>query len=199
MAEDILAFFIIGAVIGGIVGAFLGESVKKTGAGFWLGLFLGPIGWIIVLLLPRETSNSPQIPSPTPTPTPTPTQTQKSKERPPRDLTSNNYKIWLGKKYEINRNELFDQFECDGELFQSLDDALKYADELEAKAVEAEVEKDVSEMTFPVIQEELRKKKIRATMPILKGGFYIVDQEGKEHRFEYISQLREYYRKVLDL
>jgi len=67
---------------------------------------------------------------------------------------------------------------------------------LEAKAEQAE--KDLSEMTFPVIQEELRKKKIRATIPILKSGFYIVDQEGKEHRFEYISQLREYYRKVMN-
>ena len=194
IAIGFVLIFLLGAIVSGVIGAFLGGSVNKGTAGFWLGFFLGPIGWIVVLLLPRETSNSPQTPKERPS-----SQTKSTKEGPPRDLTSDAYKIWLGKKYEITRNELFDNFECNEKLFESLDDALKYADELEAKAVEAEVEKDVSEMTFPVIQEELRKKKIRATMPILKGGFYIVDQEGKEHRFEYISQLREYYRKVLDL
>tara|TARA_B100001105_G_scaffold62135_1_gene48194 strand:+ start:30 stop:476 length:447 start_codon:yes stop_codon:yes gene_type:complete len=135
MFEDILAFLIIGAIISAIVGAFLGSTVNKGFAGFFLGLFLGPIGWIIVLLLPRETGNSPQAQAPKERPS---SQTKAAKEGPPRDLTSNKYKIWLGKKYEITRNELFDQFECDGELFESLDDALKYADELEAEAVEAE-------------------------------------------------------------
>jgi ribosomal protein L7/L12 len=37
----------------GLIGAVLGSMVKRTSAGFWLGLLLGPIGWIIVLLLPR--------------------------------------------------------------------------------------------------------------------------------------------------
>ena len=128
MFEDILAFLIIGAIISAIVGAFLGSTVNKGFAGFFLGLFLGPIGWIIVLLLPRETSNGPQ--------------TKAAEEGPPRDLTSNKYKIWLGKKYEINRNELFDQFECDGELFESLDAALKYADELEAEERQKVIEKE---------------------------------------------------------
>ena len=138
MVEGILAFVVIGAIISGIVGAFLGDSVNKGGAGFWLGLFLGPIGWIIVLLLPRETSNSPQTQTPKERPS---SQTKAAEEGPPRDLTSNKYKIWLGKKYEINRNELFDQFECDGELFESLDDALKYADELEAEERQRVIEK----------------------------------------------------------
>ena len=137
MFEGILAFLIIGAIVSGIVGAFLGDSVNKGAAGFWLGLFLGPIGWIIVLLLPRETSNSPQTPKERPS-----SQTKAAEEGPPRDLTSNKYKIWLGKKYEINRNELFDQFECDGELFESLDAALKYADELEAEERQKVIEKE---------------------------------------------------------
>ena len=84
-------------------------------------------------MLPRETSNSPQTPKERPSP-----QAKAAEERPPRDLTSDEYKVFLGKKYEIARNELFDKFESDGKLFESLDAALKYVDELEAKAVEAE-------------------------------------------------------------
>jgi len=131
IAIGFVLILLLGAIISGAIGAFLGGSVNKGMAGFWLGFFLGPIGWIIVLLLPRETSNRPQA------------QTQKPKERsssqtkatdegPPRDLTSDAYKIWLGKKYEISRNELFDNFECNEKLFESLDEALKYADYLEA-------------------------------------------------------------------
>lgn len=37
----------------GVIGAGLGSMVQRTSTGFWLGLLLGPIGWIIVLLLPR--------------------------------------------------------------------------------------------------------------------------------------------------
>jgi hypothetical protein len=103
----------------------------------------------------------------------------------------------LGKKYEISRNELFDQFECDGKLFESLDDALKYADELETKAVEAEIEaemqraeravqaeKYLSEMTFKDMQKKLGKKYIWVTMPILKNGYKIEEHaSGKKQYF----------------
>ena len=54
--EFITIFFIAG-IITGTIGAFLGDTVNKPGAGFFLGLFLGPIGWIIVFLLPRNDSS----------------------------------------------------------------------------------------------------------------------------------------------
>ena len=60
MAEGILFIFIVGAFFSGLIGMFLGGSVNKGAAGFWLGFFLGPIGWIIVFLLPRDTSISSQ-------------------------------------------------------------------------------------------------------------------------------------------
>jgi hypothetical protein len=156
MAIGFVLIFLLGAIVSGVIGAFLGGSVNKGTAGFWLGLFLGPIGWIIVLLLPRETSNSRQTQTPTPTQTQTQTQTQKPKERLTRDLSSDEYKVMLGKKYEITRNELFDQFECDGKLFESLDDALKYADELEAMAVKAEM---VTEQAERAEQAEIHAEK----------------------------------------
>ena len=124
-------------------------------------MVLGPIGWIIVLLLPRETSNSPQTQTPKERPS---SQTKAAEEGPPRDLTSNKYKIWLGKKYEITRNELFDQFECDGELFESLDDALKYADELEAeerqKLIEKENEKETEKAGYVLASEYAEQNSI---------------------------------------
>ena len=193
MAEGILAFLIIGAVIGGIVGMFLGDSVNKGGAGFWLGLFLGPIGWIIVFLLPRETSNGPQTQASKERPS---SQAKAAEEGPPRDLTSNKYKIWLGKKYEITRNELFDQFECDGELFESLDDALKYADELEAevvKVVQAEKAQAAQRPLVTEIIKDLQEKNIKVSVPLLAAGYKIIDQDGKEHRLENFSDLEEYY------
>ena len=153
MFEGILAFLIIGAIVSGIVGAFLGDSVNNGAAGFWLGLFLGPIGWIIVLLLPRETGNSPQAQAPKERPS---SQTQTPKERPPRDLASDEYKVMLGKKYEITRNELFDQFECDGELFESLDDALKYADELEAEVVKVVQAEKAQAAQRPLVTEIIK-------------------------------------------
>ena len=188
--------FLLGAIVSGVIGAFLGGSVNKGTAGFWLGLFLGPIGWIIVLLLPRETSNSPQ----------TQTQTQKPKERLTRDLSSDEYKVMLGKKYEITRNELFDKFESDGKLFESLDAALKYADELEAKAVEAEIEAEqanqaeqyLHQHTYVQILAALLEKNIKVSESTGAAGYKIIDQDGKEHQLENYHQLREYYRKVMN-
>ena len=156
IAIGFVLIFLSGAIISGVIGAFLGGSVNKGTAGFWLGLFLGPIGWIIVLLLPRETSNSPQTPKERPS-----SQTKSTKERPPRDLTSDVYKIWLGKQYEITRNELFDKFECDGKLFESLDAALKYADELEAKAVKAEMVTEQAERAEQAEAQAEKEKRLK--------------------------------------
>jgi hypothetical protein len=211
MDEGILGILVIAGFICGVIGMFLGSSVNKGGAGFFLGLFLGPIGWIIVLLLPRETSNSSQTQTPTPT--------QKPKERPPRDLTNNKYKIWLGKKHEINRNELFDQFECDGELFESLDAALKFADELEAKSVEAEMAEQAQKAAagpleleeqgrLAVVVPSLQKKQNRtnvdkimsalnwnnhATRHLPLGGYKVTSPSGETVTLETFLDLQKYY------
>src|SRR5215510_9361561 len=41
-------------VVGMVVGAAIGNTRGRSGEGLFLGLLLGPIGWIIVLCLPRE-------------------------------------------------------------------------------------------------------------------------------------------------
>jgi len=129
MDESIMIFAIIaGAVICGAVGAVLGRTVGKVEPGWWLGFFLGPIGWVIVFLLPRDNQKArfgevhgvkgaPQAPP----------------IRPPRtrDLSEDSYKIWLVKRYGIERNEALGQFICNERLFSSLEDALSFADSLE--------------------------------------------------------------------
>lgn len=107
--------WLVSALLCGCIGMALGSTVDRGGMGFILGLLLGPIGWIVVLLLPRETvvSNS----------------TIAVSHMEPKDLSDDAYKIWLGKTYDISKNELFEKYECDGKLFETLDDALQHADE----------------------------------------------------------------------
>ena len=50
----LLTLLLLGSFFSALVGFFIGRSVEKSGLGFVLGLVLGPIGWIIVLLLPRN-------------------------------------------------------------------------------------------------------------------------------------------------
>jgi hypothetical protein len=44
-------FFIFGACLGGLIGYLIAKPKERGGAGFALGFFLGPIGWIIAALL----------------------------------------------------------------------------------------------------------------------------------------------------
>ena len=54
MMEFGIGFLFFAGLITGAVGLILGMIVNKAAAGFLLGAFLGPIGWIIVFLLPRD-------------------------------------------------------------------------------------------------------------------------------------------------
>ena len=116
-----IGFILFIGTISGIVGLFLGMMVEKSTPGFFLGAFLGPIGWIIVFLLPRE--EDPKRPPPSSLTTP--------QQPPTRDLSADSYKIWLGKTYSISKNDLFEKYECRGKLFDTLDEALIFADGLE--------------------------------------------------------------------
>lgn len=48
------------------------------------------------------------------------------------DLTISKYKLWLADKYNIKKNELFNQYEVEDELRDTLEDAIAYAHELDA-------------------------------------------------------------------
>ena len=52
MSDDFYEAVLIQIFIGTLVGGLLG-SIKRAGAEIFLGMFLGPTGWIIVFLLPQ--------------------------------------------------------------------------------------------------------------------------------------------------
>ena len=106
----------------GIMGSVLGAIVSKVIAGFFLGFFLGPIGWIIVFLLPRD-QESKEVSAAQKT------EPRKRTDRPERNLESNAYRFWLGKTYNIQKNELFEKYEYDNDLFGTLEEALLGADQ----------------------------------------------------------------------
>lgn len=107
------------------IGAALGASVNRSGMGAILGLFLGPIGWIIVLLLPRE-ANEPTARVP------------QNASMPAPNLSDDAYRIWLGKTYHIAKNDLFEKYECDDKLFETLEEALTHAHQLNSQKLARE-------------------------------------------------------------
>ena len=53
--EVLIPLLFIGFVCGAI-GLWFGQQRNRPQAGFWLGLFLGPFGWLLTLLLPADES-----------------------------------------------------------------------------------------------------------------------------------------------
>lgn len=146
------------------IGYFLGSTVKKEGTGFFLGLLLGPIGWIIVLLLPRESQQSDNSNSSQQNLRKTLIEQSTRSYRPERDLTSDAYKIWLVETYEIKKNEVFEKYVCNETLFETLDDSLVYADSLEAeKRSDEEIEAEKERLKKA--QEESRPDGVDEALP----------------------------------
>ena len=122
---------------------------------------------------------------------------------PPKDtdLSSDSYRLYLGKKYDIQRNDLFQQFECKEKLFESLDEAMVFADELEKEERE-KIEADKANPTYSPqfltrIQNDLNERSI-----ILKtdyrGGerhYWIKDKSGKT-KVEWDELVKYWQEKV---
>jgi hypothetical protein len=53
--SDIWLILVISWLVSAFIGALIGGTKGKAGAGFWCGFFLGPIGWIIAALLQPTT------------------------------------------------------------------------------------------------------------------------------------------------
>jgi phage shock protein PspC (stress-responsive transcriptional regulator) len=123
-SELLILYFVswlVAAIVGSLIGLAIGASVNRRTSGFFLGAFLGPIGWIIVLLLPREsTSESPSA---------------SLHSAPSRNLSDDGYKIWLQQHFNVTRSEVFDGYVCGDKVFPTLNDALQHAHELHETAL----------------------------------------------------------------
>ena len=139
MSEEGLVTFVVTWVVGlfasCFIGGMIGSSVNRFGVGLLLGI-LGPIGWIIVLLLPRDSLQK------TPTHSASnPSQDDKKQVMTApatRDLADDGYKLYLAEKYSIQRNDVFEKFVCEDTMFPTLAEALTHADSLEARSACAE-------------------------------------------------------------
>ena len=165
--EELWFLVIFVWLVFGVVGLALGATVEKWGAGLYLGLFLGPVGWIIVFLLPRvvetkEVSIAQKIGPRVGIARPDAQKTGPGIKiaRPERNLESDDYKLWLSKTYNIQKNELFEKYEFDEKLFATLDDALSCVDQTD-RGKEAELEqaqrKSELEKTKQVEAEKVAK------------------------------------------
>lgn len=52
-----------------------------------------------------------------------------------RDLSNDAYKLFLSKKYDIQKNDVFDKFVCQENMYPTIDEALLYAHGLEQQSV----------------------------------------------------------------
>jgi len=134
MSENQLLLFallqiILTMLICGIIGALLGQTIKKVGVGFLLGCFLLPFGWIILFLLPKESEEIAK-------------RQRLQIRRPERDVESESYQLWLVKKYGIEKNEVFDKYVLDFSLYESLEEAIDKADKVETEREELREERE---------------------------------------------------------
>ena len=161
---EMTVILLIGFIFSCIVGMVLGSTVNKTWEGLLCGGFLGPIGWIIVLLLPRPSETDTHA-SDAQSASSRASTAKIISDRPLRDLTSDAYRIWLGKTYDIKKNLLFEKYELNERLFETLDEAISQADsveqerEIDLEKGETEAEREITEQR---IAEEAGREKTKA-------------------------------------
>ena len=105
------------------------------------------------------------------------TEPKKRADRPERNLESDQYKVWLGNKYNIKKNELFEKYEFDGNLFESLSEALSGADQKDRECEEKEeidYEKEVDYEEERRRRAEKEKTESEATRIFILKEFFIV-------------------------
>ena len=51
--------------------------------------------------------------------------------RPNEFFSPDEYKIWLADTFEIKKHELFGKYQCNDKLFDTLDEAMSYAEDLD--------------------------------------------------------------------
>lgn len=157
----LLLVLTVSGLVFGAIGVAIARNKNVDGTtGFLLGAFLGPLGLIIVALL-------------------NPTVAKSRLEYGDRfsgqsDLTSDAYRLWLTKKYDISRNELFDKYIYNENIYDSLDAVIAYVHEKEIHTTAEEAAAKLRALKSEAIQKERRAlqrtefaKKAKYIVPVL--------------------------------
>jgi hypothetical protein len=116
---ELLILIVFMGVFFGTLGALIAKYRGASGAfGFLLGAILGPIGCLIAVFLRPHA-----IPNQAATRVPSPPSNK--------DLDNAQYRLWLVRKYAIERNEVLGEVICGNLSFSTVDEALKFAHEYE--------------------------------------------------------------------
>ena len=108
--------FLLVAILFGLNGISVAKNKNISRlTGFLYGFSLGPFGLIIVALLNPKNDRDLDM--------------YRKLPESQRNLDHETYRIYLVKKYFIEKNEILDAFVCDGRLFNSADEVIKFAHE----------------------------------------------------------------------
>jgi hypothetical protein len=55
-----MEILLLWALVGGLLGAAIGSTKNRLHGGFWLGLVLGPIGWLLIIVGPDYRPKCPE-------------------------------------------------------------------------------------------------------------------------------------------
>lgn len=118
-AMGFIFFWLIFAVVVSVIAKNKGRSAI---AWFLLSVLISPILSLILVLVfkPIEDENI---------------SLETDSFRGERVLSNDSYKLFLSKRYGIQKNDVFDKFVCQEKLFITIDEALEYANALELESV----------------------------------------------------------------
>lgn len=130
-----VVFFV--CLICGVIGRKLASEKGRGVAGFWLSFLFGPIGIVIALLLQPSKLFTEQAAVNVRS-----ENINNRKYREERNIQIGKYQLFLTEKYSIQKNVTLEKYVIGDSLFESLDDALRFADAKEREADAKEKEKE---------------------------------------------------------
>jgi hypothetical protein len=122
---SIFLFWILFSIAVGILASNRGRSGI---AWFFLSLLISPLLGLIFVLVTKNLAKEQEK-----------EEEEKLKEvkyAGVQTLSNDSYKIYLTKKYNIEKNDVLSKFICSDKLFDTVDDALTYAMQIDAKSSE---------------------------------------------------------------
>ena len=146
---EFAALFLLTAPFIALIPAFIAQSKGRSFLGFYVyGFFFWLIALIHSLVMEPAKTRRPNFEHTTSL-----SNNASAGDMPKtRDLSSDAYKLYLAKKYSIERNDVFEKFVCNERLFSTLDEALIHADSLEEHAdLKPQVEVESVEQAMDIL------------------------------------------------